>query len=90
MMTVSVYFDDCIRFIEVVFEQCDTKEQFCNNEYRETILEAIFGETDKCWSDLNALTDDCTFFEIISNMLKCSYLHALPFNIAYVWMTLKF
>lgn len=56
MMTVSVYFDHCIRFIEVVFEQCDTKEQLCNNEYRETILEAIFSETDK-------LTDDCTFFK---------------------------
>ncbi len=35
-----------------------TKEQLCNNEYRDTILEAVFGEADKRWSVLEAMTND--------------------------------
>ena len=35
-----------------------TKEQLCNNEYRDTILEAVFGEADKGWTVLESMTDD--------------------------------
>ena len=35
-----------------------TKEQLCNNEYRDTIFEAVFGEADKGWTVLQSMTDD--------------------------------
>ena len=49
---------DCISFIKRFYEKCDTNEQLCNNEYRDTILEAVFGEADKGWTVLESMTDD--------------------------------
>ena len=57
-MSTYLLNNDCILFIKRFYEQCDTKEQLCNNDYRDTIFETVFGETDKGWSVLDAMTDD--------------------------------
>ena len=41
--------EDCISFIKRFYEQCNVKEQLCNNEHCDTILEAVFKEADKSW-----------------------------------------
>lgn len=35
--------EDCITVTKRVFEGCDTKEEFMNNEFRDMILETVFG-----------------------------------------------
>ena len=57
-MSTYLLNEDCISFITRFYEECDTKEQLCNNEYRVTILEAVFGEADKGWPDLESMTED--------------------------------
>jgi hypothetical protein len=57
-MSTFLLNEDCISFIKRFYEECKTKEQLCKNEYRDTILEAVFGEADKGWSVLESMTDD--------------------------------
>jgi hypothetical protein len=57
-MSTYLLNEDCITFIKRFYEHSDTKEQLCNNEYRDDILEAVFGEADKGWTILEAMADD--------------------------------
>ena len=57
-MSTYLLNDDCISFIKRFYDQCDTIEQLCNNEYCHTIVDADFGKADEGWSVLDALTDD--------------------------------
>ena len=57
-MSTYLLNEDCISFIKGFYEECDTKEQLCNNEYQNTVLEAVFVEADKGWSVLESMTDD--------------------------------
>ncbi len=47
--------EDCISFVK---KKCDTKEQLCNIEYHDIILDAVFGEEDKGCSVSKSMTGD--------------------------------
>ena len=40
-MSMYLLNKDCISFIKSFYEECDTKEQLYNNEYRDTMLGAV-------------------------------------------------
>lgn len=36
--------EECVTVIKRIYENCDTKKAFLNNEYKDTILETVFGD----------------------------------------------
>jgi len=49
---------DCITMLKRTFQGADTKEDLNNNEFRDSILEAVFGDCNLGYDIVNALSDE--------------------------------
>jgi hypothetical protein len=55
--------EDCVTVIKRTYEGCDTKDELMNNEFRDDILKAVFGDANKGFSAVEAIADE-VYYEL--------------------------